>query len=73
MTNVRDHATFYLTFGRQGKCQLAHGGPLHWTGHSLFHELRRICRHREIGQRTHRSDYLTEGENEDQCDMPYLD
>ena len=72
MINIRDEGTLYLTFGRRDKYRGAHGGPIHWTSHSLLHEQRRTFRHREIGQRTRGPDHLTQGEEERQYDMPYL-
>ena len=62
MINIRDEVMLYQTFGRRGERRRAHGGPIHWTGHSLFHEQRRTFRHREIGQRTQRPHHLAQGE-----------
>ena len=72
MINVRDHAVLDLTFGRRGEGRRTHGGPLHRTGHALFHEQHRICRHREIRQRTHRSDDLTQGEEKYQRNVWHI-
>ena len=66
MINIRDEVMRYLTFGRRSECRQAHGGPIHWTGHSLLHEQRRTFRHREIVKRTHRPHHLAQGEEKHQ-------
>ena len=61
--NNYDHAVLYLTLRRRGERGGARDGPVHGTGHILFHQDGRFSCFREIGQGTHRPTHLTEGEN----------
>lgn len=64
MIKVYGCAILHLAF-RRGRCGWrAHASSVHGASHFLFHEQRRTFRHREIGQRTHRPDYLAQGEEE---------
>jgi hypothetical protein len=69
MINIRDEGMLDLTFRRRGDGWRAHDRSIHRADHTFFHQEGGFFCHRQIRQDTHRSDHLTEGEEEHQCNV----